>query len=103
MDHKKQGMGVLLAGALLHGGLAGCHSEPAADDVTYRLTGIRRDAPLVTVDGREVAAEDYLFWLSQSVSLQQQYGNLLEDADWEAESGRDHPRPSMSRTTPCRR
>ena len=65
MDHKKQGMGVLLAGALLLGGLAGCQSEPAADDVTYRLTGIRRDAPLVTVDGREVAAEDYLFWLSQ--------------------------------------
>ena len=87
MDHKKQGMGVLLAGALLLGGLAGCQSEPAADDVTYRLTGIRRDAPLVTVDGREVAAEDYLFWLSQSVSLQQQYGNLLEDADWEADLG----------------
>ena len=94
MDHKKQGLGVLLAGAMLLGTLSACQSEPgepAADDVTYRLTGIQRDAALVTVDGRDVAAEDYLFWLSQSVMLQQQYGNLLEDADWETEVNGETP------------
>lgn len=71
---------------LLTGALTGCESKPAADDMAYQLTGIPRDATLMTVNGQKVTTEEYLFWLNQSIAMQKQYGNLQEDADWETET-----------------
>ena len=65
MDLMKRGLGVFLAGAVLTGALAGCESKPAADDVTYQLTGIARDAVLLKVDGQPVTAEEYFFQLDR--------------------------------------
>lgn len=72
--------------AMLTGALTGCESKPAADDMAYQLTGIPRDATLMTVNGQKVTTEEYLFWLNQSISMQKQYGNLADDAAWETET-----------------
>lgn len=80
----------ILSGALvltlLTGALTGCESKPAADDMAYQLTGIARDATLMTVNGQKVTTEEYLFWLNQSITMQKQYGNLQDDDAWEAET-----------------
>lgn len=71
---------------LLTGALAGCEKKPAADDMAYQMTGIPRDATMMTVNGQKVSTEEYLFWLNQSISMQKQYGNLQDDASWETET-----------------
>lgn len=80
----------ILSGALvltmLTGALTGCESKPAEDDMAYKLTGIARDATLMTVNGQKVTTEEYLFWLNQSISMQKQYGNLADDASWETKT-----------------
>ena len=75
-----------LALTLLTGVLTGCESKPAADDLAYQLTGVARDATVMTVDGQKVSAEEYLFWLNQSITMQKQYGYLQTDDDWETET-----------------
>ena len=77
MKRMKRGLGVLLAGTMLAGALSGCESKPAADDVTYQLTGIARDAILLKVNGEPVTAEEYFFQLGQDISYMQQLGRPL--------------------------
>ena len=80
------------AGALLLGLLAGCAggdptptATPAADDIAYQAAGITRDTVLFTVDGTDVTADEYLFWLLSSVTTAKQLGYLADDEAWEEE------------------
>lgn len=84
-------LSILLLAALLTGcGGAGAQNTtaaPAEEDVVYDLTGLSRDTVLFTVNGADVTAETYLFWLSQSISTMDQYATYLggEGIDWEEE------------------
>ncbi len=80
----------LLAGALCLALLAGCggkESEPSdapgEDDLAWQAAGIRRDYPLATLDGEEIPAEEYLFWLARVIQEAKSYGELSTDEDWE--------------------
>ena len=78
-----------LSGALLLGA-AGCANAeptptPAADDIAYQAAGIPRDTVLFTVDGREVTADQYLYWLLTSISEAKNAGYLADDEAWEEE------------------
>ncbi len=90
MKRMKRGLGVLLAGTMLAGALSGCESKPAADDVTYQLTGIARDAVLLKVNGEPVTAEEYFFQLGQDISYMEQLGALSGEDPWgqELEEGK---------------
>ena len=77
-----------LSGAVLLAGLTAC--APAAeeadpDDVAYQAAGIPWDTVLFTVDGTEVPADEYLFWLLQSVANAKGSGYLADDEAWEEE------------------
>lgn len=78
-------------GALLLSLAAGCSGDaapsatPDPDDVAYQTAGISRDTVLFTVDGTEVTADEYLFWLLNSITDAQYNGYLAEDADWTGE------------------
>lgn len=70
--------------------LGGCAATPAeetdsakGDDLAYRCAGMTRDFPLLTVNGETVEAGDYLFWLANTVRLQESYYGLPEtEAEW---------------------
>ena len=84
-----------LSGALLIGAMAGCSTAdpqptPAADDIAYQATGLARDTVLFTVDGRDVTADQYLYWLLTSISEAKSAGYLADDEDWE-ETIEDQP------------
>ncbi|WP_297232877.1 peptidylprolyl isomerase [uncultured Flavonifractor sp.] len=84
-----------LSGALLIGAMAGCSTAdpqptPAADDIAYRATGLARDTVLFTVDGRDVTADQYLYWLLTSISEAKSAGYLADDEAWE-ETIEDQP------------
>ena len=80
-----------LSGVLTAGLLAGCAGtgEPEATpdpwDIAYQAAGITRDTVLYTVDGTEVPADEYLFWLLTSISAAKQSGYLADDTAWEEE------------------
>ncbi|MCI7472938.1 MAG: peptidylprolyl isomerase [Clostridiales bacterium] len=77
-----------LSGALLAGAMAGCAAadpKPADDDIAYKATGLSRDTVLFTVDGREVTADQYLYWLLTSISTAKSAGYLANDEAWEEE------------------
>lgn len=79
-----------VTGALLTGALTGCSTlkpqpTPAADDIAYQATGITRDTVLFTVDGRDVTADQYLYWLLTSISNAKNSGYLADDTAWEEE------------------
>lgn len=79
-----------LSGALLAGAMAGCGAAepqptPAAYDIAYQATGLSRDTVLFTVDGREVTADQYLYWLLTSISTAKSAGYLADDEAWEEE------------------
>lgn len=76
-----------MTGALLVAGLTACApGAPEVDpsDVAYQTAGVTRETVLFTVDGTEVTADEYLFWLLQSVASAKQSGYLADDA-WEEE------------------
>lgn len=84
-----------LSGALLTGAMAGCSTAdpqptPAADDIAYQATGISRDTVLFTVDGRDITADQYLYWLLTSISEAKNAGYLADDEAWE-ETIEDQP------------
>lgn len=83
-----------LSGALLLGALAGCSDKPAdptpagtpaADDVAYQAAGITRDTVLFTADGENVVADEYLYWLLNSIAIAKNSGYLADDSAWEEE------------------
>ena len=78
-----------LAGALLSGLLAGCQRGETVDpnDIAYRTAGVARDSTLLKVNGTDVTAEEYLFFLGRSVTAAKQYGYLSDDTAWEETIG----------------
>ena len=75
----------LLAAALL----AGCTAQgpaptgAAEHDIVQEVLGVPGDTTILTIDGVDVEAEQYLFWLVNSIETQKYYGYALEtDEDW---------------------
>lgn len=94
MKQSKKIIALLLSVLLIAAALTGCvgtgseaTSSPAADDVIYQMMGITRDTVLLTVNGKEVTAEQYLFWLGQSIAQMDQTAQYLgkDGIDWEEE------------------
>ena len=84
--NKKRLCAVALTGALLTASLSGCTSAPLfADpgDMAYKTAGVVRDSAFLTVDGQDITAEEYLFWLLNAISGQKQNGYLADDTAWE--------------------
>ncbi len=82
---KKTGIVACLVAAAL---LSGCTPKtpgpaPAAEhDIIQEVLGIPGDTTLLTVDGVDVPAGRYLFWLVNSIETQKYYGELETDEDW---------------------
>lgn len=84
----KKLLSLALCAALALGALAGCtpkETEPDPDDMVYKTMGMTRDTVLLTVDGHGVTAEEYLFWLLNSVMAQMQSGGLTDDEAWDGQ------------------
>lgn len=86
---KKTRIGAAALALLL---LAGCGTkgvEPspqaAEDDIVAQVLGVSGDTTILTVDGVELDAERYLFWLVNSIETQKYYGGLATDEAWEEE------------------
>ncbi len=84
MKMKKIAAGVLAAVML-----AGCTAQnptpaPAGEhDIVQEVLGVPGNTPIMTIDGVDVEAERYLFWLVNSIETQKYYGYALEtDEDW---------------------
>ncbi|MCD8128481.1 MAG: hypothetical protein LUD54_02715 [Oscillospiraceae bacterium] len=62
-------------------GVSGCGAAEisAADDVCMETAGIAADTVLLTVDGREITAEEYLYW--SSLVLDTFYYNYVSGSD----------------------
>lgn len=60
-----------------------------SDDLAYQCAGLTRDFPLLTVNGETVEAGDYLFWLANTIRLQESYYGLPETAEEWAEVSDD--------------
>lgn len=79
-----------LSALMLTGLLAGCgepapaQPTPGPGDIAYQTAGIPRDTVLLTVDGTEVTADEYLFWLQNIIVEAGNYGQLPEGDDWTA-------------------
>ncbi len=77
---------LLLTLALLAGCTATTPKETNGEterDLAFQCAGLKKDFPLVTVDGEEVEAEEYLFWLTNSIMTQEYYyGPLSGDEAW---------------------
>jgi len=94
MKMLKRVIGLSLSGAIAAAALTGCGQssvpEPTAtidpSDMAYQVTGLTRNTTLFTVNGREVPVEEYLFWLMQAITEQQQYNYyLLTDESWDGQ------------------
>lgn len=85
MQFWKKSLGVTLALALALCALAGCQSGQAPDegDIAYRTAGVSMDSTLLKVNGVDVTAEEYLFYLGRSISTAKSNGYLSDDAAWE--------------------
>ena len=75
--------------AVLAGMLTGCEIRKAADegDIAYRTAGVERDSVLLEINGEEVSAEEYLFFLGRSIETAKNNGYLADDTAWEEEIG----------------
>ena len=75
----------LLAAAVLTGCSAQGPVTAGADghDIVQEVLGVPGSTTILTIDGTEVPAERYLFWLVNSIETQKMYGTALEtDEDW---------------------
>lgn len=84
---KKIRIGAVLLAALM---LTGCTAkeEKTGDkgdggDIVAQTLGVARDTTILTIDGVELDAERYLFWLVNSIETQKYYGGLATDEAWE--------------------
>ena len=70
--------------------LAACGGKgtPPGDDLLSRASGTPSDEPGLTVDGREVEAWRYLYWLAYTCdSIQIAYDDAGTELDWDAAFG----------------
>lgn len=84
---KKIRIGAALLAALM---LTGCTAkeektgdEGDGGDIVAQTLGVARDTTILTIDGVELDAERYLFWLVNSIETQKYYGGLATDEAWE--------------------
>ncbi len=82
---KKTGIAACLLAAAL---LSGCtpklpgSAQEKEHDIVQEVLGVPGDTTLLTVEGVEVPAERYLFWLVNSIETQKYYEDLETDEDW---------------------
>ena len=50
-------------------------------DLTYEALGVARDYPIATINGENIPAEEYLFWLTME---RMYYGTPSTEEDWKA-------------------
>ena len=88
MKKVKQAVSLLLCGALLLTALAGCNTDNVRDPVKEVL-GYSRNTVYATMDGAEITAEQYLFWLVQNVDRYTEYNSMLGsgEIDWDEDMG----------------
>lgn len=82
---KKTGIAAcLVAAALLSGCTPKTPGTPAAGehDIVQEVLGIPEDTTLLTIDGVDVPAGRYLFWLVNAIETEKYYGGLQTDEDW---------------------
>lgn len=79
--HKLQKMtAALLVAVLLCLSITSCHGSPSSSsDICQTVAGISADTVLLTIDGREVTAEEYLYW--SSLVLDSYYHNHIYNTD----------------------
>lgn len=86
---KKTRIGAAALALLLLVGCGTKGAEPspqaAEDDIVAQVLGVPGDTTILTVDGVELDAERYLFWLVNSIETQKYYGGLATDEAWEEE------------------
>ncbi len=75
-----------LAGLLALILLSGCTPKPQEEDhsgdLCWQAAGIKSDYALLTINGTGITAEEYLFWLSNAISVEQQYYGLSTAEQW---------------------
>lgn len=83
---KKSGIAAGLLAAALLSGCAAQNPAPTAaggHDIVQEVLGVPGSTTILTIDGVDVEAEKYLFWLVNSIETQKYYGYALEtDEDW---------------------
>ena len=79
----------IAAGLLALSLLTGCSSSHVAadpDDMAFLAADMKRDSTIVTVNGKPVEAEKYLFWLVNAIETMRKYG-ILTDETWDQTYG----------------
>lgn len=83
---KKSGIAAGLLAAALLSGCAAQNPVPTAaggHDIVQEVLGVPGSTTILAIDGVDVEAEKYLFWLVNSIETQKYYGYALEtDEDW---------------------
>lgn len=78
---------VVMAAAMSAGLLSGCG---AAYDPVQEVMGYAGDTVLFTVNGEDVKASDYFFWMAQNIdTVEQYYTSMQTEVDWAATMGDD--------------
>ena len=85
----KRVFALLLAAALCAGLLAGCGKAKEGtvkSGLFYDASGISPDTVLLTVDGRDVTADRYFYWLTDGCdSMKSYYTKQNKELDWDTE------------------
>ena len=81
----KKPLTALLAACLLVLSLGACGAGPDTESLAYQLAGLDPQETILTVNGREVSAELYLYWLQYACSVAESTGAVDEEGnlDWD--------------------
>lgn len=88
--------GLLLTAALAAGILTGCGGTKGdTDSLVYKAAGVTPETVLMTVNGIDVTAEVYYYWLAYSCDYMAQYSDTGE-IDWEEMQQADEEEAEVS-------
>ena len=76
----RRGLGVALAVVMATGLLSGCGSDY---DPVQDIMGYKGSTVMYTVNGQDVTAEQYLFWLAQEADRANSYASMMQSDDSE--------------------
>lgn len=76
----RRGLGAALALVLVTGLLSGCGSDY---DPVQDIMGYKGSTVMFTVNGQDVTAEQYLFWLAQQADTTNSYASMMQSDDSE--------------------
>ena len=62
--------------------LTACGGDPQEEGLFYQASGIRPEAVLLSVDGRDVAAQRYLYWLAYACDYVAGYYDTGDGIQW---------------------